>query len=93
MQQAVLGSSTSQEISCIHYSVHIAFILTTVMSRMNPIQHTFQPCFLKIHFNIILLAMSVLPSSPCSFRYSEQNFAQFYTKGKKEKKNANHHDT
>ena len=41
MQQAVLGSYTSQEISCIHYSVHITRILTTVLSRMNPIYHKF----------------------------------------------------
>jgi len=58
MQQAVLGSSTSQEISCIHYSVHITRILTTVPSRMNPIHHTFPPYFLEIHtifhkFNLV----------------------------------------
>jgi len=55
MQQAVLESATSQEISCIDYFVHI---LTTVLSRMNPIYHTFPPYFLKIRSNIILSAMS-----------------------------------
>ena len=47
MQKAVLVSSTSQEISCIHYSVHITPILINVLSRMNPIHHTFPPYFLK----------------------------------------------
>ena len=58
MQQAVLGSSTSQKISCIHYSVHVTPILTTILSRVNSTHHTFPSYFLKIHFNIILSAMS-----------------------------------
>ena len=58
MQHTVLGSSTSQEISCIHYSVHTTPITTTVLSRMNLIHHTFPPYFLKIHFNPILSNMS-----------------------------------
>jgi len=58
LHQVVLGRSTSQEISCIYYSVHVTPILTTVLSRMNPIHHTFPPYFLKIHFNIILSAMT-----------------------------------
>ena len=58
MQQTALGSSTSQEISWIQYSVNITPILTTVLSRLNPIHHTFLPYFLKIHFNIILSNMS-----------------------------------
>jgi hypothetical protein len=45
MQQVVLGHFTSQEISCIHYYVHMTPKLTTVLSRMNPI-HTFPPYFL-----------------------------------------------
>jgi len=34
MQQTVLGSSTSQEISCIHYSIHVTPILTAVLSTI-----------------------------------------------------------
>ena len=49
-----LRKLTSQETSCIHYSVHVIPTPTTVLSRMNPIHHTFPHYFLKIHFNIIL---------------------------------------
>ena len=58
MQQTALGSSTSQEISWIQYSVNITPTLNTVLSRLNPIHHTFSPYFLKILFNIILSYMS-----------------------------------
>jgi hypothetical protein len=55
----------------IDYSVHDSPPLDTILSQMNPGQ-TLPSCFFNINFNI------VLPSTPRSSKFSNQNFVDFY---------------
>ena len=90
MQQAVFGSSTSQEISSIHNSVNITPTLTTVLSSMNS---TLSTLLLKGSILILYSQLClVLPSSPCFLRCSEQTFASS-SNTHTQKPHVNLHDT